>query len=143
MKILMTLSLLTVSSFASANISTITCKVSEEFGAKRDDVKVEFLIANLGSLKAKLVQHPKAEEEMGAILVTPREINGIYPNMLNLNGQGGDLRVSRDKIMLFGDGDGYTFVDLVLFKDSGFQKGYVRVYGSGDQMYQTLNCTVK
>lgn len=124
-------------------ISTITCKVNEVIDNKKVEVKVEFLVKDLGSKKAQLLEHPKAQDDMGAILVSPQEIHGQYVNMTHLNGQGGDLRVSEDKIRLFGDGAGYTFVDLVLFKDSGFTKGFVRVSGSGDQMYQKLSCKVK
>lgn len=143
MKLFIVIALLSVSTFSYAGVSTITCKISEEFNGKPVDVKVEFLVSNLGTAKAKLMNHPKADNDMGAIFITPEQVNGMYANMVNLNGQGGDLRVSQDRIRLFGDGDGYTFVDLVLFKNSGYQNGYVRVYGSGDQMYQDLNCSVK
>lgn len=123
-----------------AKVSTITCQIKEAVeGEKPVNVKVEFLVKNLGSKKAELVQHPKAEEDFGAILIVPNEGN----NLVNLNGQGGDLRVSEDRIRLFGDGDGYTFVDLVLFKNTNYETGYVRVYGSGDQFYSKINCSVK
>ncbi len=139
-KFLVLLAAMTLSSaYAASDVNTITCMIKEDFEGKVLDVKVEFLVKNLGSKKAELLQHPKADEDMGAILVTPNE----YTNMTHLNGQGGDLRVSEERIRLFGDGDGYTFVDLVLYKDSGYQKGYVRVSGSGDQMYQNITCSVK
>lgn len=125
-----------------ASTSKITCLVKENFENKSVNIKVEFLVKNLGSSKAELVQHPKASEESGAILISPEQVNGQFSNMTHLNGQGGDLRVSNDRIRLFGDGDGYTFVDLVLFKDTNYQKGFVRVYGSGDQFYQKINCSV-
>lgn len=143
-KFLVLLAAMTLSSaYAASDISTITCMVKEESNEKIIDVKVEFLVKNLGSKKAELLQHPKGNEEMGAIFVSPEKANGYYTNMSHLNGQGGDLRVSDERIRLFGDGAGYTFVDLVLYKDSGYQKGYVRVSGSGNQMYQALNCSVK
>lgn len=130
---------LTTTAFAKS-VSTITCSITEE----KKKVKVEFLIQDLGSKKAELIKHPKlSEDDYGAILVTPKEINNRFSVMNTLNDQGGDLRVGEDRIRLFGDGDGYTFVDLVLFKDTGYQKGYVRVSGSGDQMYQKINCQVK
>lgn len=126
--------------FAKDVVSTITCNVKEPVSEnKTQKVKVEFKVKNLGSSKAELLQHPESSEDYGAILVVPNEGN----NLVHLNGQGGDLRVSKDRIRLFGDGDGYTFVDLVLFKDAGYEQGYVRVYGSGDLYYQKLNCTVK
>ena len=124
-------------------VSTISCPMTEEFEGKTATITVEFLVQNLGSSKAELIHHPLANPDMGAILVTPDEVDGHYSNMSHLNGQGGDLRVSADRIRLFGDGDGYTLVDLVLYKNTDYKKGYVRVYGSGDQTYQKISCSVK
>ncbi|MFA6237632.1 MAG: hypothetical protein WC635_09930 [Bacteriovorax sp.] len=122
-----------------AKISTITCMVKEPINkTKTQNIKVEFLVKNLGSSKAELVEHPRASD-YGAILVLPDE----GTNMNNLNGQGGDLRIEGDTIRLFGDGDGYTFVDLVLTKKSNYEKGFVRVSGSGDKFYTKISCTVK
>ncbi len=126
-----------------AKDSLIKCSITEEFKNKEKNITVEFIVANLGQKNAELLQHPKAESDEGLILVSPKEFAGKYSNMTHLNGQGGDLRVSEDRIRLFGDGDGYTFDDLVLFKNQNYEKGYVRVYGSGDQMYQKINCTVE
>ena len=136
--ILAATTLFSLSAFAAPKVSTITCLVKED----KVDVKVEFLVSNLGSSKGQLQQHPKAQDDLGAILVTPEMIGDHYSDLTHLNGQGGDLRVSADKIRLFGDGDGYTFVDLVLYKNTDYQKGYVRVYGSGNQWYQKISCTV-
>lgn len=127
---------------AFANVSMITCHVIEEFKHKDYDVKVEFLISDLESIDAKLIQHPQAENGEGAILVNPKSIKGTHTNMSYLNTQGGYLQVSNDRINLLGD-NGQAFVELVLFRESGFSKGYVRIYGNGDQMYQELNCSVK
>lgn len=135
------LSLLSASVFAST--STITCNVNEVLDGKSVVIKVEFMVENLGSDMPILLQHPGVSEDMGAILVTPEVVGERWSSMSHLNGQGGDLRSAPDRIRLFGDGDGYTFVDLVLFKATKYQKGYVRVSGSGVQSYQKLQCTVK
>lgn len=139
--ILAILSLSSASLFAST--STITCNVKEELEGKLVDIKIEFLVENLGSDMPVLLQHPKASEDIGPILVTPDMVGERWSNMTNLNAQGGDLRSAPDRIRLFGDGDGYTFIDLVLFKSAKYQKGYLRVSGSGDQSYQKISCTVK
>jgi hypothetical protein len=139
--ILALLSLTSASLFAST--STITCNVKEELEGKLVDIKIEFLVENLGSDMPVLLQHPKASEDMGPILVTPDMVGERWSDMTHLNAQGGDLRSAPDRIRLFGDGDGYTFVDLVLFKAAKYQKGYLRVSGSGDQSYQKISCTVK
>lgn len=140
--ILLALSLMSASLMAQSQVSTITCNVNEILENKTIPVKVEFLVANLGSNNAELVQHPQAEDEMDAVLVSPRTTGEQWTSMTNLNAQGGDLRVSDDKIVLYGDGAGYTFVDFVLFKNTNYKKGYVRVYGSGVQLYQKVNCSV-
>ncbi len=128
-----------------ARDSTISCNVKEEFDKKIYDVKVEFVISDLGQPNAQLKTHPQVNNEDGysPILVKIKGKTEQSSNMENLNAQGGDLRVGNDRIRLFGDGDGYTFVDLVLFKNSGYKKGYVSVSGSGDKFYQKLNCMVK
>jgi hypothetical protein len=139
--ILTMLSLTSVSLFAST--STITCNVTDTLEGKPAAIKIEFMVENLESDMPFLVQHPGVSEDMGAILVTPEQVGERWSNMTNLNAQGGDLRSAPDRIRLFGDGDGYTFVDLVLFKAAKYQKGYLRVSGSGDQSYQKISCTVK
>lgn len=139
-KLTLILSFLIASSAMASNVSTITCKVKDE-GV---DLKVEFLVQDLGTKNAELLKHPSlTEDDYGAILITPNEINDRMNSMDPLNEQGGDLRVGKDRIRLFGDSAGYTFVDLVLFKDSGYEKGYVRVYGYADQSYQKISCSVK
>ncbi len=117
-----------------------SCIVSENFGNNSKNITVEFVISDLGTDKARLIEHPKADREKGPILIRPEIVTGRYSHMTNLNAQGGDLKVFDDKIILFGDGDGHTFVDLVLYKNQEYQRGYVKVYGSGDKSYQTLYC---
>jgi hypothetical protein len=138
-KITLILSFLLATSAMASNVSTITCNVKDG----NTDVKVEFLIQDLGSKNAELISHPSlSEDDYGAILISPAEVDGHFSLPTTLNDQGGDLRVGKDRIRLFGDGDGYTFVDLVLFKDSGYTKGYVRVSGYADQSYQNITCSV-
>jgi hypothetical protein len=128
-------------SVKSYSVTTIfSCIISENFGNNSENIKIEFLIEYLGTDKARLVEHPKADKDKGPIFVKPEIVTGRYSHMTNLNAQGGDLKVFDDKIILFGDGDGYTFVDLVLYKNQDYQRGYVKVYGSGDKSYQTLYC---
>jgi len=142
-KTLFTFMICSISLNIFAKNSEISCRIIEEFNGKEKKINVEFILSNLGQKNAKLLKHPKVDSDEGLIYVFPKEIEGRFSNLVNLNGQGGDLRVSDDRIRLFGDGDGYTFVDLVLFKNQNYEKGYVRVYGSGDQMYQKINCRVR
>lgn len=136
-------SLMSASLFAEANVSTITCNVSDMLEGKPAAIKIEFMVKNLGSDMPILIQHPGTGDEMESILVTPKMVGERWSNMTNLNAQGGALRYAPDRIRLFGDGDGYTFIDLVLFKAAKYQKGYLRVSGSGDQSFQKISCNVK
>jgi hypothetical protein len=117
-----------------------TCKVKES----GQTVTVKFAVNNLSKpSKATLVNLSK-DDEWAPILVSPQRLkNGYFAEMCTLNDQGGDLRVDSEKLKLFGDGDGYTLVDLVLYKNSGFTRGYVRVYGSVTPWYQKIACTRK
>jgi hypothetical protein len=136
---LIVLAILSLSIQALASVTSITCPVIE----KGKTVTVSFKINNLMQIRVKpeLVNAGQYEEE-GPVQVEPLITNGKYSALSALNDQGGDLRVGQDKLILFGDGAGYTFVDLVLFRNSGFKKGYVRVYGSGDRWYRVINCEV-
>jgi hypothetical protein len=47
-------------------------------------------------------------------------------------------------LTLFGDGDGITYAWLVLYKNTNYTKGWVRVQGAGgkgDGFYQKISCT--
>jgi hypothetical protein len=48
-------------------------------------------------------------------------------------------------LRISGDSDGFFLLTLVLFKDSGYTKGYIRIYGSeddGPHQYSKVSCTV-
>ncbi len=114
-----------------------TCKAKEN----NQTVTVKFAIRNLATPKRATLLN-LGHEESEPILVTPNTLkNGYRPTMTILNDQGGDLRMKDDRILLYGDGDGYTYVDLVLFKNTGYTHGYARAYGSGDTWYQKISCT--
>jgi len=123
--------------YSAHGADVFTCKAKEN----KQTVTVKFAIRNLSTPKrATLLNLGKEESE--PILVTPLTLkNGYRATMSILNDQGGDLRVKEDRLWLFGDGDGYTYVDLVLFKNSGYTRGYARAYGSGDTWYQKISCT--
>lgn len=127
--------LLSVQTFAAPKetITYFACEVKE---SSKQVVTVKFAIKNLNTFKGtgELLNYPGANEEFGAISVTPEEVNGRYPMMSNLNGQGGDLRIEGNNLRLWGDGDGYQFTDLVVWdpdsgEDSDVFEGYVRDYG--------------
>ena len=79
----------------------------------------------------------KEDEDYSPIKVQPEE--GRVPS-LNEN-LGWDT--ANERLTLHGDSDGFYLVDLVLFKDSGYQKGYLRISHSEDgDAYSLVTCKV-
>jgi hypothetical protein len=120
---------------AQENITYFACTVKEG----KTNVSVKFAIKDFDPYddknRGELVTYPGADEDFGLILVSPTEVDGRYTKMSNLNGQGGDLRItSGGDLFLFGDGDGYQYTDLVIWSDGNedrnYTEGYVRDYGS-------------
>jgi hypothetical protein len=115
-----------------------TCKVKEN----GQTVTVKFGVNTLSDAKKIRLVDVGAGEDEGPVLVSPKWLKNKYmPSVSILNDQGGDVRLHPDYLKLFGDGDGYTYVDLVLYKNSGYTTGYLRVYGSGVKSYQTIACS--
>lgn len=116
-----------------------SCVVNEPPRAKNGKkiaVTVKFAIEGLDTFKGKgeLAQYPDSNEDEGPILVTPQTNGKSDTLMMNLNAQGGDLRIESPNIRLFGDGAGYQFTDLVVWdvedeSNAGELEGYVRDYG--------------
>jgi hypothetical protein len=78
------------------------------------------------------------EESYSPIKVQPEE--GRVPS-LNENLA---WDTANDRLTLHGDSDGFYLVDLVLFADSGYQKGYLRISHSEDgDAYSLVSCKVK
>ena len=80
------------------------------------------------------------EEDAGPVAVSPENSPLQYLNenyAVSIEG-GKQLR-------MWGDGDGFETGEVILYKDSGFKAGYVKVHdggeGNGDG-YSKLSCTV-
>lgn len=113
-----------------------SCTVLEPAKGRAKPVKVTVKFAVKGysswDKKGELLSYPGANEDSGAILVSPEKIGERYAMMTNLNGQGGDLRIEGSSLRLWGDGDGYQFTELVIWDADEEQEeleGYVRDYG--------------
>ncbi len=100
-----------------------TCKISE----RGEEVTVQFGIGDMATRKVALLDlQPKVEGE--PIVITPKALKDGAESSLNaLNAQGGDLSMGNTRLSLLGDDDGETMVHLILYKNNGFKKGYVRV----------------
>ena len=63
----------------------------------------------------------------------------------SMNDQGGELRADEKTLVLVGDGDGCSYVRLVLFKNSGYTRGWASESGSETPNWYTadVTCSVK
>ncbi len=148
-----------------------SCKLNEpvktETKVKEYEVEARFRVSNIGNKNIALEYlSKKGEEEFSPIEVVPDEFTGGYQSVLHkLNDQGGDIRLYRtdkkakensnakpkDKkkeievsgFRLFGDSDGVDYVDLIVWKNGDYKKGYVRYRADDkkDSWYKTITCT--
>lgn len=120
-----------------------TCHTQEQ-GA---DVTIRFGVRHLENAKrAELVAVNANADEEGPIEVTsPGNKHPEYLSLEQLNGQGGDLRMGPQKLVLWGDGAGCVFVTFTLYKDSGYTKGGVEVRehcaNPETKWYAPVHCT--
>ena len=122
-----------------ADTHLFECKLKE----KGHSVTVRFGVApSLDPKEARLVE-VKGSTEYEPIVIEPKRINGDQPTIGTLNGQGGDLRMAKSALTLFGDDDGVQYAWLVLYKNSNYTKGYAKFEGprGKDNWYQRIRCT--
>ncbi len=121
MKALIFLSVLfsTTVSFASI-VTTLTCELE-----KYPNQKITFKMKDLGHAKATYL-NIDPNDDYSPIFLSDSKNEDIQQIIRALNEQGGDLTVAEDRIAFFGDSAGIDFVDLVLYKNSNFTRGFVR-----------------
>lgn len=138
-----TLALATLAlSFSAAAFSATT-----SFNCELEKYPKEVFTFKMKDLGKKTMTFLTADpNEAYSDVFTTKSKNDMIERMVStLNAQGGDLRVGEDRIRFFGDGDGIDFVDLVLFKDSGYKIGFARLnfnFGE-DKDYSKVTCKIK
>lgn len=136
---------------AKSEASYFSCVVNEPAGKNKTvKVTVKFAVKGLEAWEGKgeLLAYPGTSNDMGAIFVAPQEVKDTFTLMMNLNGQGGDLRLENGHLRLFGDGDGIRFTDLVIWNvddetEDGKLEGYVRDYGPAYDGKETFKQFIK
>lgn len=116
-----------------------------EFSCKLRSLPKEvftFKITDLGTDEAEFV-HADPDDGYSQIFHTQSENGDISAMIGSLEGQGGDLRPSNDRIEMIGDAAGIDFANLVLYKNSGFTRGYLRYDYAGQRGYTRVSCKVK
>lgn len=135
---LIALVVLFYSSSYAAQTSQLSCQM-----AKYPDQVIQFKMVGLGTPDIDFLRADE-NDDYSAVFTTESEDLDVIAMVDSLNGQGGDLRVSNDKILFFGDSAGIDFVYLVLYKNSRYTKGYVRwdLDFGNVKGYSKLSCTL-
>jgi hypothetical protein len=123
-----------------AAIKKFDCKTERQVDGK--DHRIKFAIKNISSARKIEVLTPEGREDPDymPIKVTPNE--GRVPALNeNLSAATGSrlMRIS-------GDSDGFFLIDLVLYKNSDYTKGYLKIHGSeddGPHQYSKVTCEVR
>jgi len=118
------------------------CKTSGKFyGAKTHTVSFTVLNAQKALSKSKgdvYSAFVQDEDDYSVVSVSPSN------SKLAALDENGGARISNGKLIMEGDSDGFFLVELVLYRNSGFSKGYVSLTdtgeGIGDQ-YSKISCT--
>ncbi len=122
-------------SFAS-NITNFNCALE-----KYPKDNFVFQMKNLGQKNMTFVN--KDNEEYGSVFTTRSKNETVKRLVDTLNGQGGDLRNYADRIEFFGDSAGIDFANLVLYKNTKYTRGYVRIDFdfNNDKQYSKVLCS--
>lgn len=120
-------------------LQVFDCKTDKEVDGKIQ--KITFSIKNIAdNHKVEvLTKDGTVDEDYSPIKVTPAEgrVSALNENL----GVSSGTRMLR----IEGDSDGFFLITMALYKDSGFTKGYLRIYGSeddGPHQYSKVSCTV-
>ncbi|MES2856758.1 MAG: hypothetical protein V4692_12880 [Bdellovibrionota bacterium] len=121
-----------------STVSSFECEAEKTPG-----IVFKFKMSNLGKEDMDFL-NADPEDDYSAVFTTDSDEIQTNSIVNTLNGQGGDLRTSEDRIVFFGDSAGIDFAYLNLFKDSGYTKGYVRTeFNFGEEKdYSKVSCTV-
>jgi hypothetical protein len=99
-----------------------------------------FSVQDIGKKSKMNVLDPNGQEngDYMPIKVVPEEgrVSSLNENL--------EWYIADDRVTIHGDSDGFYLLDLVLFKDSGYQKGYLRISHAeeSDNAYSLVTCKV-
>jgi hypothetical protein len=121
-----------------------TCKTTGKFeGAKTHTVKFTIddarksLSKKSGEIFSKFEQD---EDDYSIVDVTPES------SKLEALNENSGAQLKKDRLVIDGDSDGFYLVELVLYRNSGFKNGYVKLVDSGEgigDQYSKISCTQK
>lgn len=129
--------LMTLPAFAA--VTTFTCeleKVPKQF--------ITFKMTDVGTAKMNYL-NSDPNDDYSPVFLTRSNNDKVIRLVDTLNGQGGDLRFDNTRLSFFGDSAGIDFAYLVLFRNTGFRNGFVRIeFDNGeDKDYSKINCVLR
>lgn len=119
--------------------ASFDCKTTGDFyGKKAHTFQFSAAGLNTNSPGWTGVSGEHAEDD-GPVTFSPKNSPLMYLN------ENWVIEMQNGALRLWGDGDGFETVEVMIYKDSGFRAGYVKVHdggeGNGDG-YSKLSCTV-
>jgi hypothetical protein len=111
--------------------TTFTCKTSEALGEGREEFSFSLAFAEHEALAPYLV--PFTEDD------TEYYVHADESGYVSLLNENTTFSTGDGKMAIHGDGDGISLVDLVLYKDAKYEKGFVRVTYEGAS-YSNVSC---
>lgn len=143
MKLTFTLFLLLYSFLTYAKAISFTCSLDND--SKNN---FSFQLENIGTDKVAFVVSNENDEYSSPFKTSAPKNSLIakYEIVDTLNGQGGDVRNQSKGLFFFGDAVGCSFVDFMLYKDSGYKKGYLKAYfhcSDERPIYSLVSCKIK
>lgn len=129
------LCLLTASAFA-ADMTTFDCEM-QKFPKHMFSFKME----NMGKRSMTFVSADNSDG-FSEVFTTKSKNETVKRFVDTLNGQGGDLRVQKDRIEFFGDSAGIDFAWLNLYKKTDYKTGFARIEFdfSNEKDYSKVTC---
>lgn len=119
-----------------ATQSKFVCKTQKPFGEQVEELS--FTTAFLDRTDVAI-----ALDEESGIYVDAKPNAGHLLGSLNENIE---LDANDKQLRISGDADGFFLIELALYRDSGFTKGYVKLEdlseGTGD-LYSEVDCTIE
>lgn len=135
-----------LSASAMANKISIDCTTAENVGGEKSPTRIQFVgeESRGGKISFPEVAPFSKDGEDRNYKVTPSH-SGKY-NYAEALDENGSIRNHKNSVEFFGDSDGFYLVYLVLYRDAGLKKGYLR-YAKGASdieglAYSTVSCKV-
>jgi hypothetical protein len=123
-----------LSAMAADNVTKFLCTTTQVIEGK-EPTQIQFMVENLDQEKASYFTEDPNEEPVKMI---PED------STLDLN-DNWNFEQKADRIHMTSDGDGCQWTDFVLFKNTGYKRGYVSVKDTGcgaNPAYSTVTCDI-